>query len=447
MTLKELSGWGRVPSARSYVTPVSTADAIVLDGLPRGAIARGLGRGYGDCAQNTGGSVFDVTPLTALELNESTGVVTAGAGISIEDLLSTCVPKGWFPPVTPGTKHITVGGAIAADVHGKNHHRDGSITRHISEISLYTSSGTVERLTRESSEFRATAGGLGLTGLVLSAHVSMITIETSKILVDTLRAPNLDDLMAAMLSDDDHYRYSVAWIDLMAGGASLGRGILSRGDHAPVDALNSSSSSLPLDYPRTRTLQIPDVFPSGLLNRATIRAFNEVWYRKAPSSRNGEIQSIEHFFYPLDMLADWNRLYGRRGFLQYQFAVPDSGIETLRTIIAEISERRFPTFLAVLKRFGPGNGLLSFPIAGWTLALDIPIGVSDLAATLDRFDTYICEAGGRVYLAKDSRLKPDMFRTMYPEFEKWLEIRERLDPTGTWQSDLSRRLRLARGAA
>lgn len=444
MRLRQISGWGRVPSARSHVEPISYSGEISLDGLGRGAVARGLGRSYGDCAQNSGGVVFDATPMSHITLDDTKGTVDLGAGASIGDLLVSCVPQGWFPPVTPGTKHVTIGGAIAADVHGKNHHRDGTIARHITKIELFTSKSGTETLGPDDPVFRATTGGLGLTGIVLSAELSMIAIETSKMVVDTIRTPTLDDMMAAMTTDDDGYQYSVAWIDLMATGASLGRGVLTRANHAPATALNPNASSEPLVYPAQRAISIPDVLPSGLVNRMSVQAFNELWYRKSPNSREGELQTINEFFYPLDMLNNWNRLYGRRGFLQYQFAIPDSGTETLRAIVADISRRRYPTFLAVLKRFGPGSGLLSFPIAGWTLALDIPIGVPDLASALADFDEQVAAVGGRVYLAKDSRLRPETFRSMYPEFETWLGIRDSVDPEGVWRSDLQRRLAMTR---
>jgi decaprenylphospho-beta-D-ribofuranose 2-oxidase len=442
MTRQRLSGWGRVPASMATVLPVRSPEKIDLRGIGRGALARGLGRSYGDCAQNGGGRVFDMTPLRSFDLDPATGLVVAEGGASLGDILAVAVPAGWFLPVTPGTKHVTIGGAIAGDVHGKNHHRDGTISDHITEFDFLMADGTITTVQAGSDAFRATAGGLGLTGVVMSATMQLLPIQTCKVAVDTQRTANLDELMAAMRSGDAAYRYSVAWIDLMATGSSMGRSVLTRGDHAPIDALDDTATADPLAYRPGKTVTIPDVFPSGLLNRLSVRAFNELWYRKAPVSRNGEIQSIDEFFYPLDMLNDWNRLYGRRGFLQYQFAVPDTAAETLRTIVGDISSRGYPAFLAVLKRFGAGHGLLSFPIEGWTLALDIPIGIPELARELTDFDERVAEAGGRVYLAKDSRLRPDLFRAMYPEYGEWAEIRDRLDPNGVWRSDLARRLEM-----
>lgn len=440
MTFQRLSGWGRNPSTISVVVPFESPSAPDVDALNRGAIARGFGRSYGDCAQNGGGLVLDVTPMNTFDLDPSTGVVVADGGASLADILAASIPAGWFLPVSPGTKLVTIGGAIGSDVHGKNHHLEGTITNHVTRFDLLTADGAIVTAQPGTDTFRATAGGLGLTGVITSATVQMIPIQTSKITVDTQRTADLDELMAAMEDGDDAYRYSVAWIDLMATGSSMGRSVLTRGDHTPIESLGSEASADPLSYRRGRTITVPDVFPSGLVNRLSVGAFNELWYRKAPRTRIGEHQGINQFFYPLDLLGEWNRLYGSRGLLQYQFVVPFTAAETVRSIIEDVSSRRYPTFLAVLKRFGPGNGLLSFPIEGWTLALDIPIGVSGLAGLLTDFDERVAEVGGRVYLAKDSRMRPAVFRTMYPEYGEWLEIRNRLDPSGVWCSDLARRL-------
>lgn len=441
MTLTTLSGWGRVPESVATVTKVSSAADLEVHG-PRGALGRGLGRSYGDCAQNGGGVVFDMTGDASFVLDGSTGVVSARGGASLADIIAEAVPRGWFLPVTPGTKHVTVGGSIASNVHGKNHHRDGAIDHHVIAIDLRLADGTTKTVLPGSEEFGATMGGLGLTGIILEAKIQMIPITTSLISVDTSRHPSVDDLMEAMDSGDSEYRYSVAWIDLLAKGSSIGRGVLTRGDHASLDALEGAKGGNPLAYTRPRAIPVPDIAPSGLLNRFSVRAFNGAWYGKAPRRRIGEIQTMESFFYPLDMVGNWNRLYGRAGLLQYQFAVPVDAHETVRTIVHDIASRSLPTFLAVLKRFGPGSGMLSFPIEGWTLALDVPTGLPDLARLLDTFDEKVASAGGRVYLAKDARLRPATFRAMYPEFAGWREVRDKMDPHGTWRSDLARRLEL-----
>ncbi|MBW4029442.1 MAG: FAD-binding oxidoreductase [Acidobacteria bacterium] len=403
-------------------------------------IARGLGRSYGDAAQLSGGVVLSNRALGGIGAIAPDGVVTLGAGVSIDELLAVAIPQGWFVPVTPGTRQVTIGGAVAADVHGKNHHRDGSIGDHVLEMRLVTPAGRFSvSPSVEPDLFWATIGGMGLTGVVTTVTLRLIKIETDRILVDTHRHSNLDDVMSAMSDGDDEYRYSVAWVDCMTKGASMGRAILTRGDHATRRDLASAS----LVAPAPARLRVPFNAPSGLLNPLSIRAFNEVWFRSAPQSREGEEQSLGTFFHPLDGVNDWNRLYGRRGFVQYQFAVADAQAECVVRAIDRLSSSGVASFLAVLKRFGPANhGMLSFPLAGWTLALDLPVGPSALPTVLDDLDEMVIDAGGRVYLAKDSRLNPEAVRVMYPRLPHFLDVKNRIDPRHQLASDLARRLQL-----
>ena len=452
-----LTGWGRTaPSAADVVEAVhpDVAAAAVADvaagrlGSGRGIIARGMGRSYGDAAQNAGGVVVDGTwmdSVTAVDLE--TGHVTVGAGTSLESLMERFVPQGWFVPVTPGTRQVTVGGAIAADIHGKNHHRDGSFACHVTSLTLATPSGT-RRVDPEGDPelFWATAGGMGLTGVVTEATLAMIPVETSYLLVDTERARDLDDVMERMVTGDDGYHYSVAWIDCQATGARLGRSVLTRGDHARLADLPTKLRADPRRarafVPRTLAT-VPVTPPSGLLNPLTVGAFNELWFRKAPRREVGRPHHMTGFFHPLDGVAAWNRLYGSRGFLQYQFVVGDDQGEVVRRVIGRLAKVRLASFLAVLKRFGPGDpGPLSFPMPGWTLALDLPVGHPGLGRLLDELDDEVVAAGGRIYLAKDSRVSRDHFEAMYPRLAEWKATRARVDPDGVLRSDLGRRLGL-----
>lgn len=447
-----LSGWGgTAPSAASVVRPDDSLEvARAMNDAPRrGVIARGLGRSYGDSAQNAGGSVVDTGGLSEIDLDVETGIARVDAGASLDALMREAIPLGWFVPVTPGTRFVTAGGALAADIHGKNHHVDGSFANHVDSFTLVdaSSSGGGEpeartvSLQTDPDLFWATAGGMGLTGIVTEMTFHLIPIETAVMLVDTDRVADLDALMALMVEGDQRYRYSVAWVDCLARGAHLGRSVLSRGDHAPREALADSRRSDPLAFdPRIR-IPAPPWAPNGLLNKLSIRAFNELWFRKAPRHEVGALESITSFFHPLDMIDGWNRLYGSRGFLQYQYVVPDDAHEAVRTTLERLVEAQCASFLAVLKRFGPGNpGPLSFPIPGWTLGLDIPAGLSGLDALLDDLDQLVADVGGRVYLAKDSRLRPDLLAKMYPDLDTFAAVRDRVDPHRVLQSDLARRL-------
>ena len=443
-----LWGWGRTaPTAADVVSPVDETGAkAALDAAgPRGLLARGLGRGYGDCAQNAGGTVIDGPANSGItDIDLASGRVTARAGTSLESIMATMVPLGFFVPVTPGTRMVTVGGAIAVDIHGKNHHRAGSWCNHVESMRLLDGSGDIRELTpgADPAAFWATAGGMGLTGAVLDATIRMKPIESSLLSVDTDRAADLDEVMTLMVEGDDAYDYSVAWIDLIARGAAMGRSVLDRGRFATLAEVQESGVESALEFSTHQLPSPPDLFPSGLLNRASILAFNELWVRKAPRTRRGDLQTIEKFFHPLDMISDWNRIYGRRGFLQWQCVVPDGAERVIRRAVESLSGQGISSFLAVLKRMGPGNaGPLSFPIEGWTLALDIPI-VSGLDELLDDLDSEVVEAGGRIYLAKDSRVRPELVPVMYPRLDEWREVRAEMDPQGRFRSDLSRRLHL-----
>lgn len=442
-----VSGWGRTaPTTARLIRPRSPEEAAAALRAcdERGGIARGLGRAYGDAAQNAGGAVIDMTGMDRVHaIDADAGTVLCDAGVSLHRLMEVLLPLGWFVPVTPGTRYVTVGGAIGADIHGKNHHGSGSFSRHVNAIELLTADGTVRSFERGTALFDATAGGMGLTGVILAATIQLQPVETSLMTVDTERAADLDDLMARLAATDHRYRYSVAWIDLLARGKSMGRSVLTRGDHAPLDALPARARRAPLTFRPGQLPPAPRFLPEGLLGRKSVGLFNELWYRKAPRSRVGELQKISTFFHPLDGVPHWNRVYGRSGFVQYQFVVGHGKEEALRRIVRRISERGCPSFLAVLKRFGEGDpGWLSFPMPGWTLALDIPANLPGLGAFLDELDEEVATSDGRVYLAKDSRLRPEMLAAMYPRLDDFRALRADLDPRRLFRSDLSRRLAL-----
>ena len=442
-----LSGWGRTAPTRAEVIRPESAEAIaaaLADRRP--AIARGLGRAYGDAAQNAGGLVVDATGLDRVhDFDIERGVIDAGAGLGLEALIALALPHGWFVPVTPGTRHITLGGALAADVHGKNHHVDGAFSRHVEAFELALPGGELREIGPDDPLFAATAGGMGLTGVITRMRLRLSPVTSAFMRVTTTRAGSLDALMASMRERDAGFRYSVAWIDCLKRGAAMGRGVLLRGEHATAEELPPKLRRKPLDYSPRRVLGVPDVVPSGLLNTAVARAFNEAYFRRAPAQEHIGLEPLGPYFHPLDAVAAWNRLYGRRGFVQYQAVVPDAEGEAIRALLERVSGAGMSSFLAVLKRFGEGTGMLSFPIAGWTLALDIPVGGRDLARRLDELDDIVVAAGGRVYLAKDARVRPELLPAMYPDLERWREVQRTADPEGLMRSDLARRLGLVGG--
>ena len=450
MTKQRLSGWGRTAwTVADTIVPADENEVRTVVGSAgdRGVIARGLGRSYGAAAQNAGGQVL-MMPGTAVgrpySLDTSTGTVTAPAGMSLDDVLRDSVPRGWFVPVTPGTRFVTVGGAIASDIHGKNHHFDGSFGQHVLAMRVLLSSGDVVTLSPQENPgwFWATVGGMGLTGVILDAEFRMLPVESSRVRVETERLADFDAVVAAMSTDGDDasYRYSVAWVDLVATGRSTGRGVLTRGDHATV-AEAGGGDVLAYD-PKVRVAAPPWV-PNQLLNKLSIKAFNELWFRKAPARRHVGVESIPAFFHPLDGVRGWNTLYGTQGFIQYQFIVPLTQVEVLRKVIEAFAGQGVASFLAVLKRMGPANEApMSFPTEGWTLTLDMAAGIKGLPELLARVDTMVLDAGGRVYLTKDARMSAETFRRGYPRWEQFEAVREAYAAIGKFASLQSLRLGL-----
>lgn len=459
-----LSGSGRTaPTTAVRFRPRTYEEAaeIVRGRGPRGAIARGLGRAPGDAAQNAGGSVLDMGALDRVRsFDAATGTVVCDAGTRLDRLAETLRPSGWYLPVVPGTRRITVGGAIGSDVHGHDHRAAGSFTRHVTSVELLTADGSVRTVLPGSALFDATAGGLGLTGIVLSATLRCRRIATSLIAVDTERAADLDDLLARMAGTGTRLPYESAWIDLMARGRATGRSVLVRGRHAPLDALPVRDRRaplaarpglgaglpvpLPLPLPALPPLPaVPAFAPVGLLGRTAMGLVNEVRHRAAPRARTGALQSFDTFFRSPESLPRTPAPAGRGGFVRYQFTVGPGREETLRRVVGRLSTRACPSSVAVLERFGAGGpGWLSFPAPGWALAVDVPAGLPGIGRFLDGLDDEVAAAGGRVCLARDSRLRPELLAAMYPRLAEFRALRAETDPTGAFRSDLARRLGL-----
>jgi decaprenylphospho-beta-D-ribofuranose 2-oxidase len=444
-----LSGWGRTaPTAARVVRPrtaAQVAEALARAG-PRGALPRGLGRSYGDAAQAAGGLVLDCRELTGpVRLDPGRATATAPAGTALGRLAAHLLRRGFVLPVMPGTGYATLGGAIAADVHGKNHHRASSLGAHVRSLTLVTPDGRDRVLAPEGPDadlFWATVGGMGLTGVVTEATVSVLSVETAYMRVDTDRTGGLDATLDLM-SRGSGAPYAVCWLDLLARGRALGRGVLTRADHARVPDLPRALRADPLRPAPARRLTAPPWAPPGLLNRWTAGAFNAARFHSAPERRRGEPQPLPSFFHPLDAVRGWNRMYGPHGFVQYQFVVPFGAEDVLTGIARDLSRTATPSFLAVLKRMGdPTPGPLSFPRQGWSLAMDLPADLPGLGRLLHGFDERVLGAGGRLYLAKDSRARAETVHAMYPGLPAWREVRAKADPAGVLVSDMARRLRL-----
>jgi len=445
---RPLSGWGGVPVEACRVARVADRDRmagmITTGALAGRLIGRGCGRAYGDSALLTNGVVADCTRLDRfIAFDPETGIVTCEAGVSFADIITVFLPRGWFLPTTPGTKFVTVGGAIAADIHGKNHHRVGSLGNFVEWIDLLLADGSVVRCSRTTDPelFFATIGGMGLTGLILSVAFRLVTVETAWLQVRYRKTTDLADTLAAFDAGDAGCEHSVAWIDCMAGGASLGRSVVMQG--RPSTRAEVSSHSDPLRLPAKRGRTIPFTPPLSLLSPLTVKAFNAVFYNL--HSDIVKLVDIESFFYPLDAVRHWNRLYGPRGFVQYQAFFPRAtSAAGLPRLLEAVVQSGAASFLAVLKSCGEADGgMLSYLEPGHTLALDIPYhhrSVPDLCRRLDRI---LLDHGGRLYLAKDSLMSAETFRAMYPRMEEFLAVKRRVDPTGRFVSSQARRVGLA----
>ncbi|MFK4511790.1 FAD-binding oxidoreductase [Bradyrhizobium daqingense] len=437
MTL--VSGWGRFPVVDSDVLRPRSF-AAVGEAVAAGTIARGNGRAYGDAAIGTVRTVTMTGFDRVRSFDPATGRIRLEAGVLLADLIETFGPRGFLPFVVPGTRFVSIGGAVAADVHGKNHHCEGGFGRYVDSILLRTGQGEVIEASREqnSDAFFATIGGMGLTGIILEATMRLRTVETGWIRERVICASDLDAAMRA-LDAGDSATYSVAWIDCVARGKDLGRSLIYLGEHAGKDELTEGAAAFPVG--KDSGLGVPVDLPAMTLNRYSIRAFNEMYYRMGARRAGGSrVVSLYPYFFPLDSIADWNRIYGRRGFLQHQCVIPEAGArDVLGEILERVARRGDASFLAVLKKLGQGDGILSFPLPGYTLALDFPVR-GDILNFLDEIDRLVVAAGGRLYLAKDARQSRATFAAGYPALQRFNAIRKSLDPAGNIRSKLSQRL-------
>ncbi|MGJ4078661.1 FAD-binding protein [Corynebacterium macclintockiae] len=463
---RTLTGWGRTAPTTAEVLSTQDVDQIaaavarVADDnadkpshLQRGVIARGMGRSYGDPAMNAGGLVIDMQQLNTIHsIDPDTALVDVDAGVTLDQLMKAALPYGLWVPVLPGTRQVTIGGAIGPDIHGKNHHSAGSFGDHVRSMELLVADGRVLHLTPEGSTddpdgelFWATVGGMGLTGIILRATIEMTKTETAYFIADGDMTHSLDETIAFHSDGSEHnFTYSSAWFDAISPEPKLGRAAISRGSLATLDQLKEYAPKLakdPLKFKAPQLMTVPDIFPSFTMNKLSMVAIGELWWLKSGEYRN-QVQNLTQFYQPLDLIGEWNRGYGSKGFLQYQFVVPTEAVEPFKEIIRDIQASGHYSALNVFKLFGEGNKApLSYPMPGWNVCVDFPIKPG-LGAFLDDLDRRVMEFGGRLYLAKESRTSAENFHKMYPGLPGWLATRKRIDPTGVFASDMSRRLEL-----
>lgn len=444
--MNDISNWGNYPRIKAVLHEFSTLEELKLllrekDSL----IARGNGRCYGDSslAENM---VSTRRFNRILSLDSEKGRISCESGVLFSDLLKATIPRGWFPPVTPGTKYVTVGGAIASDVHGKNHHQEGSFSGFLDEIVLLTSDLNVLRCSRAENPlvFEMTCGGMGLTGIILEATFRLKPIESAFIRQETVRATDLDHAMSLFESRSE-WTYSVCWMDGMSSGAGLGRGRFVCGEHATREEVLAGGHRIAaelLAVPERKMLLVPFNLPKGVLNSAGVRMFNRIYYHRSPRTAKQSLVSYEPFFYPLDGVRNWNRIYGRNGFLQYQFVLPAGESRGgLIAILERIQQSRILPFLAVLKLFGEPAGGITFPMKGYTLALDFPAR-KNVFRLLDELDALVLEFGGRIYLTKDARMRSDTFSRSYAGAARFCEVIRKTEQRVRFESIQSKRIGL-----
>lgn len=414
--MSEVSSWGRYPKvAPRKVTRLADRRAAVPLETDATHLAYGNGRSYGDVCLNEDGTLFDMRGLDRfIAFDPVSGLVTCEAGVQLAEIIRIALPRGWFLPVTPGTKFVTVGGAIANDVHGKNHHRFGSFGSYVLSFELLRSDGgRFNCMPSVNGElFAATIGGLGLTGVITQATLQLRPVTSAFIAGETIKFGNLDEFFALSEQSDKVFEYTVAWVDCVSGGASLGRGHFMRGNHTFRHGSRSERGAIPM----------PLLPPFSLVNRLSLKPFNTLYYHRQLRKKATRLWHYDPFFYPLDAIADWNRLYGPEGFVQYQCVIPrDVQRDGIAALLREIARSGLGSFLSVLKLFGDKSspGLMSFPMPGATLALDFPIVGGKTFALFERLDAIVEETGGRIYPAKDARMPGGLFRKSFPQLERF----------------------------
>lgn len=432
--VKQINGWGQYPKIHATVLTPETKLELIKDLNIGPLIGRGSGLSYGDSA--LGKIVLETKNFKQIDFNNKTGILTCEASVRLIDILQLVISQGWFLPVTPGTGLITAAGAIASDVHGKNHFNSGTFNQYVISLDLLLGNGEIVTLSKtETPElFYATCGGMGLTGIILSCKIKLKAIGSSNIEQTALSLSCLEELIEAFNQNGDH-AYSVAWLDGLASGKDLGRSILYLGNHA-------KDNQLELD--RLLQIPVPSGLPVGILNSYTLKTYNFLYSLRASLSSSKQSVSYNQYFYPLDRVKNWNRLYGNKGFIQYQFVIPEvSALSSLKQVLNEVHISRQIPYLAVLKRFGEkNNNLLSFPIKGYSLALDFKVG-PEVFKLISRLDQIILEHGGRIYLAKDALMSEHSFKSSYSRWEEFEKIRHKYHAIGKFSSHQSKRLGLA----
>lgn len=440
---EKLAGWGNYPVLESSVVTPRSEDDFKEVLQENNLVARGLGRSYGDQALNDNHWVALCTRFNCfLSWSEPEGILECQAGVSLEEIISVFAPRGWFPKICPGTKFVTIGGAIANDIHGKAHHIDGSFVNCVISFTILLADGRILNASRTENAdlFWANFGGLGLLGLILTVTLQLRRIETTYFNQKSIVISNLDHMLETLDKHDHEYNYSVAWIDALAKGKKLGSGVITFGNGARFNELPDKLKADPLKLHPKSKLDLPLFLPSFALNTFTVRILNRVIAFVQHSPR--EFVHYEKFFFPLDAINNWNKGYGKRGFIQYQFVIPEeNGKKNLTEILEMIAGSGCTPFLNVFKRMGDAQGILSFPFKGYTLAIDFPV-TKKLFSFTPRLDQKVLDAGGRLYLGKDALLKEQMFKAMYPQYQEWLAVKQKYDPGNKFSSAIARRLGL-----